>query len=168
MQKLALLILILGFIGCKSNLAKTSEEIKALESKLAEQPSQEILAELLELYQKMAASTTGEEHLDYLWKAGETARASKNFVVAERIFKDLYENHSQSDLASKALFLHAFMSDEDQKDFDKARLLYQEFLEKYPESDFSDDAQFLLDNLGKSDEEILELLSKSNPDNVNQ
>jgi outer membrane protein assembly factor BamD (BamD/ComL family) len=140
------------------------EEIASLEAKLAEQPNQQTLQELLVLYQDMAANTKGEKRLDYLWKAGETARASRDFQTAESIFKELYEKNEGTDLAAKALFLHAFMCDEDQKDYEKARGLYESFLAAYPDSDFSDDAQFLLDNLGKTDEEMLELLSKSKPE----
>ena len=164
MIKLSLIILVSCLIACHAKSPQTLEEIASLEAKLAEQPSQQILQELLALYQDMATETKGEERLQYLWKAGETARASRDFKTAEKIFMELYEQNKDTDLAPKALFLHAFMCDEDLKDQEKARGLYQNFLASYPDSDFSDDAQFLLDNLGKTDEEMLELLSKSRPD----
>ncbi|MBK8504489.1 MAG: tetratricopeptide repeat protein [Saprospiraceae bacterium] len=163
MHKLCFIILISCLIACNSESAKTLQEIANLEAKLAEQPSQQILQELLALYQDMASKTRDEKRLDFLWKAGETARAARDFQTAESIFKELYENNKGTDLAAKSLFLHAFMCDEDMKDHDKARELYQSFLTSYPDSDFNDDAQFLLDNLGKTDEEMLELLSKSKP-----
>jgi tetratricopeptide (TPR) repeat protein len=158
------MILVSCLIACDSESTKTIEEIASLEAKLAEQPSQQVLQELLALYQDMAGRTKGEKRLDYLWKAGETARASRDFQTAESIFKELYENNKDTDLAAKSMFLHAFMCDEDLKDYEKARGIYQNFLTSYPDSDFNDDAQFLLDNLGKSDEEMLELLSKSKPE----
>jgi TolA-binding protein len=43
---------------------------------------------------------------------------------------------------------------------DKAKAVYEEFLRKYPEDEFAGSAQFLLDNLGKSDDELLEALQK--------
>lgn len=39
-----------------------------------------------------------------------------------------------------------------------AKSIYNEFLKKYPTHDLADDVQFLIDNLGKSDQEILEMI----------
>ncbi|NND04801.1 MAG: tetratricopeptide repeat protein [Saprospiraceae bacterium] len=138
------------------------DEISQLESSLQKEPNQDTLEKLVELYLEMAEATQGDERLEYTWKAGEAARSARNFPVAETSFKTLYEQYPDSPQASKALFLHAFMSDEDLKAYDKARTLYQTFIERYPDSDFNDDAQFLLENLGKSDEEMLEMLTKRN------
>ncbi len=166
MHRFALLLFILVLLACSSGSPKLEGDIAALETKLAEQPSQEVLIQLQELYQEMANNSRGEERLEYLWKSGETARAAKNFALAESVFIELSENQENLDLASKALFLHAFMCDEDLKEYDKASVLYRKFLEKYPDSDFADDAQFLLENLGKTDEEMLEILNRSRSEEV--
>jgi tetratricopeptide (TPR) repeat protein len=161
MNKVLIVSILFLLVACKTSSPKATEEIATLEAKLTEQPSQEILKQLLVLYQQMVSKTEGDESLEYLWKAGETARAVQDFTAAEKIFQDIYNNHADSELASKAMFLHAFMCDEDLKQYDRAKELYQTFIDKYPNSDFFDDAQFLLENIGKSDEEMLELLSKS-------
>jgi len=148
--------------SCGATVDHTSE-ISQLEASLQKEPNQETLEQLVKLYLEMSAAKEGEEKLEYTWKAGEAARSARNFTVAETSFKMLYEQYPDSPEASKALFLHAFMSDEDLKAYDKARSLYQTFIEKYPNSDFNDDARFLLENLGKSDAEMLEMLSKKNP-----
>ncbi len=145
--------------GCRGKVDHTTE-INNLETALQSSPNPEVLEKLVTLYLEMADATQGDEKLEYMWKAGEAARSARNFEVAEQSFKFLYENHPDSPQASKALFLHAFMTDEDLEAFDKAKVLYQSFIDKYPDSDFNDDAQFLLKNLGKSDEEMLEMLSK--------
>lgn len=168
MQKLWIYLGILLMVACSGSTARTEEEIARLETQLAKEPSEEILKQLLDLYKEMAAKTSGEQHMDYLWKAGETARAARDFSTAETIFVELYSQNDSPDLAAKALFLHAFMCDEDLKEYEKAKSLYQQFLQKFPDSDFSDDAQFLLDNLGKSDEEMLELLNKANAENTDE
>ena len=147
--------------SCGATVDHTNE-ISQLEASLQKEPNQETLEQLVKLYLEMSEVTQGEEKLEYTWKAGEVARSARNFTVAEASFKILYEQYPDSPQASKALFLHAFMSDEDLKAYDKAQSLYQTFIEKYPDSDFNDDAQFLLENLGKSDEEMLEMLSKKN------
>ncbi len=93
---------------------------------------------------------------DYLHKAGETARAIRAFPRAIGIYDRIYAKYPQFEKAPQALFLKAFTYDNDLKDFAKARTLYTEFLEKFPNDDFADDTQFLLKNLGKSDEEIIQ------------
>ncbi len=164
-MRFAAWILLLGLvlvIGCRSE-TEVKSEIAALELALQQEPNTEILDTLIGLYDEMAGLAKGEERLEYIWKRGEAARSAGQIELAETSFEELYMNHPESPQAPKALFLHAFMCDEDLKNYDKAKVLYTQFLEKHPESDFSDDAQFLLQNLGKSDEEMLEILSKRNP-----
>ena len=168
MYKVLLPFLLAQIVACNSPSTNTIDKIADLEASLAEAPSQETLQQLLGLYQQMAEDTEGEEQIDYLWKSGETARAVRDFATAEKIFRDIYENHPESEFASKAMFLHAFMCDEDLERLDQAKILYEMFMSKYPDSDFADDAQFLLTNLGKSDEEMLELLSRSQEEKPEQ
>ena len=93
---------------------------------------------------------------EYLLKGGETARAIRNFNKALSIYDNVLTNFPDHPKAAQALFLKAFTLDNDLNKSDEARPLYTSFLEKYPDNDFADDTQFLLNNLGKSDEEIIE------------
>jgi tetratricopeptide (TPR) repeat protein len=90
-----------------------------------------------------------------LHQAGETARSVRNFDKAISIYDQIYMAYPDYEKAPQALFLKAFTMDNDLKRPEEARKLYQEFLERYPEDDFADDTQFLLENLGKDDEEII-------------
>lgn len=149
---------LIGFIACTST-DSLKEEIQTLENQLATSPDEETLRLLFDLYKEIASKTKDQkEKVNFLWKSGETARAIRAFDAAERVLQDIYETYPETEEAPKALFLHAFMLDEDLKQYDKAKGLYQSFLEKYPNSDFIDDAQFLLEHLGKTDEEMLEFL----------
>ncbi len=97
---------------------------------------------------------------ELLHQAGETARTIRSFPKALAIYEwisDAYPDHKR---APQALFLRAFILDNDLKRFDEARVLYEDFLARYPEDDFADDTQFLLDNLGKNDEEIIRSFSQ--------
>ncbi len=156
--------LCIALFACRSTPKQdVSEEIATLEAKLANTPDQETLKDLLALYQRAGDRAKEQEtKLDYLWKTGETARALREFDIAESAFVEIYNQHPETEQASKALFLHAFMCDEDLNQIDRARQLYEDFIAKYPESDFNDDAQFLLEHLGKSDEEMLEFLNQQN------
>lgn len=92
---------------------------------------------------------------EILMRAAETARTIRSFPKALEIYELVYDRYPNHPKAPQALFLRAFTLDNDVKDFENARLLYNQFLEKYPNDEFADDASFLLKNLGKDDEEII-------------
>ena len=91
-----------------------------------------------------------------LFKAAETARAMRNFGKAIELYDNIYDNYQDYEKHAQTLFLKAFTLDNDLKRHDEAKGLYELFLKKYPENDFADDTEFLLANLGKSDEEIIQ------------
>ncbi len=93
-----------------------------------------------------------------LYKAGEVSRAISANDKALEYYEQVYTNYPNDKYASEALFMHAFTLDNDLKRYDEAKVLYETFLKKYPKDDFTDDAQFLLKNLGKSEEEIFQSL----------
>mgnify|MGYP003871907479 CR=1 FL=1 len=95
------------------------------------------------------------EAVKYLFQAGETARSVQQHDRALAIYDRIYKDFSSSPKAPQALFLKAFTMDNDMKQPEKARAIYEEFVAKHPEDDFADDTKFLLENLGKSDEEII-------------
>lgn len=104
------------------------------------------------------AKPDAPESPEKLYKAAEIARSIGAFQEALNIYATIESYFPQYEKAPKALFMQAFTYAEDLKDEEQARALYERFLEKYPEDDFVDDAQILLDNLGKSDEEIFQQL----------
>lgn len=99
---------------------------------------------------------------DYLYKATETLRAmrmpEKCLPIYDRLIND-YPDHKR---AAQALFLKGFTYDNDLGDFQNARRYYEEFLAKHPDDEFASSAEFLLENLGKSDDELLEVLQAKN------
>lgn len=95
-----------------------------------------------------------------LHRAGETARSIRDFNKALSIYDKIYEQFPNFEKAPQALFLKAFTLDNDLKNTEAARELYQQFLEKHPDNEFADDTQFLLENLGKDDEEIIQSFQK--------
>lgn len=96
----------------------------------------------------------------YLKRAAEVAKSNQDFERALTLNDWILEKYSDRPEAELALFLSAFILDNDLKDMEGARKRYDLFLEQYPKSAFADDAQFLLQNLGKNDQEILETLQK--------
>ncbi len=95
-----------------------------------------------------------------LFKAGETARTMRQFPKALEIYDWILEKYPSYEKASQALFLKGFTLDNDLSKPTEAKEIYQAFLQKYPKDDFADDTQFLLKNLGKSDEDIIKSFEK--------
>lgn len=105
----------------------------------------------------MQADPSGAE---YLHKAAETARSLQTLDKALFLYDWIIKRYPDHPRAAQSLFLKAFTLDNDLNQFEEARKLYGEFLKKYPKNEFAPSAQFLLENLGKSDEELLESLQQ--------
>ena len=96
----------------------------------------------------------------YLHRAAEIARTMGHINKAMNVYDWLLVKYPEDRLAGQALFLKAQTYDDLLKDEEKAKPLYEEFLKKYPNSEFSDDAVFQLEMLGKTDEEVLQVILK--------
>lgn len=101
-----------------------------------------------------------EKSPDLLYEAARTAGYIRSFPKAVELYEWVYSSYPDYDKASQAIFMMAFTYDNEMRNVTKAKTLYEEFLKKYPTDDFADDAQVLLQNLGKSEEEILKNLQK--------
>lgn len=91
-----------------------------------------------------------------LYKAAETARTIQAFSKAIELYDWLIDKYPNFENVAQAMFLKGFTLDNDLRRLEEARQVYEDFLAAYPQDDFADDARFLLDNLGKTDEEIIQ------------
>ena len=108
---------------------------------------------LSQVYSTLSPNAEGAK--ENLNKASEFARSiMKNDELID-IFNLLIANYPGSKEAQEALFLKAFHYENVINDKETAKSLYTEFLSKYPENDFAKDAKFLLENIDKTEEEIL-------------
>lgn len=102
---------------------------------------------------------------EYLHRAAETARTLRDIPKAITLYDWIIEHYPNHPRGATSLFLKAFTFDNDLKDFENARIYYEEFLKKYPNNEFVESANFLLENLGKSEEELKEILEKKSKEN---
>jgi TolA-binding protein len=98
--------------------------------------------------------------VELLHKAAETARTLNTVHKAIEIYDWILTRYPENKRSSQALFLKAFTYDSNLGDVDNAKTYYEEFLDKYPNDDFTESATFLLKNLGKDDDELLDILQK--------
>ncbi len=113
-----------------------------------------------ELYAMMLPA--GDNSPRLLYDAAEAARSIRSYTKALKLYEKINLRYPDYEKAPLALFMRAFTLDNDLRRYDEARVLYEEFLAKHPEHDFAEDARAVLENLGKSDEEILRMLEEKN------
>jgi TolA-binding protein len=70
-------------------------------------------------------------------------------------YKKVYEKYPNSKRAPFCLFMQGFIYENNLHSPEMAKKLYEEFMKKYPNNELAKDVKFALDNLGKSDEEIM-------------
>lgn len=93
---------------------------------------------------------------DYLFKAAQLAISLRRFyegVDYLKKYRSLYPNQKH---APMALFLLGFTYENNLADIAKAEKYYTEFLEQYPQHELAHDIQVMLDNLGKTPDQIIE------------
>jgi len=99
----------------------------------------------------------------YLFRAAQLAQSIKEFNTAIGLYDSLINIYPQYYRAPDALFLKAFVYDNSLQRYESAREVYTLFLSKYPNHHLADDATQSIEFLGKTNEEILEiLLSRQN------
>ena len=93
-----------------------------------------------------------------LFKAAEVAKSIRTFPKSLSIYDWILEKYPNYEKAPTSLFLKGFIIENNLKDDEMAKSIYNEFLKNYPKHDLADDVEFLIENLGKTDKEILEMI----------
>ena len=92
----------------------------------------------------------------YLHEAAKIAGYVNSHKKAIRLYEKIHETYPQHEKAGQSLFMVGFIYDNELNDDTKAKEGYEQFVKTYPDNDFVDDATFLMSNLGKTDDEIIE------------
>ncbi len=108
------------------------------------------------------ANPGDNQSANYLYKAGEIARSLRTFPKALQIYDWIIEDYPNFEKAPTTLFLKGFIIENELNNEELARTTYEAFLNKYPSHDLADDVKFLVENLGKSNEEILKIIEPEN------
>lgn len=93
-----------------------------------------------------------------LFKAAELAKTVRTFPKTMSLYDWIIEKYPNYENAGLSMFLKAFIMENEFKRFDEAKEVYLAFIAKYPDHKFVDDAQFSLENIGKSGEEIMQII----------
>jgi len=102
-----------------------------------------------------------KEAPEYLYKGTEVSRTLRTFSKSLSMYDWILDQYPQFEKAPTAMFLKGFIIENELKNDEMAKGVYNEFLTRYPDHQLKDDVQFLLDNVGKTDEEIMEMIEKN-------
>lgn len=98
----------------------------------------------------------------YLYKAAEWAVYIQQGIKAISYLKRIEQEYPNYSDMSNVMFLTGFIYDNEVKDFDNAKKYYTLFLEKYPEHPLANDTGILIQNLGKSPEDLIKEFEAKN------
>ena len=99
---------------------------------------------------------------EYLFMASDISMNLNRPTQTIKLFDKIMTTYPSYNKTSSALFLKAFVYEDQLHDYDAAKKYYELFIEKYPDSEFADDAVVSLQNLGKSPEELIREFEEQN------
>ena len=146
----------------KEDLVK---EIKLLEDTLKTNESKQInleLAKSLIEKSKTYAENFPEDDLSpaYLFRAGNISVGIGSFQEAIALFEAVHQKYGDYDRTPDALFLEGFTYENHLNDIENAKKCYDEFLKRFPDNQLADQVRVVLQNLGKSPEELVKGFQK--------
>ncbi len=160
----------LAFTACKPDPA---QKVTQLEQQLivldkefggSKVVDKEKAAAFIQTSEELAAlvqPTDPDKYVSVMMKAAGLAKTIENPQKAIELYGKVVNGLPRHAKAPTALFMQAFIYENDLVDIPKAKVAYELFLEKYPnDPDFADDAQNSLKMLGKSPEEIIREFEK--------
>ncbi|MCX6296476.1 MAG: tetratricopeptide repeat protein [Bacteroidetes bacterium] len=99
---------------------------------------------------------------DYLFKAGEIATAIQQYPQALAYYQLITQKYPNYKLVQESLFLQAALLDNFLNDDAKAKVIYEQLIKAYPKSTYVNDAKAAINNLGKTDEQLIKEFQKKN------
>ncbi len=99
---------------------------------------------------------------NYLFKAGEIATAAKKYKQALALYQNITSKYPDFKYIKESLYLQGFLLDNFMNDDAGAKIIYEEIISKYPGTTVANDSKSAINNLGKTDAQIIEEFKKKN------
>ena len=98
----------------------------------------------------------------YLFKAGELAASTHHYTQALTYYQKVTASYPNFKYFKESLYLQGFLLDNFLNSDDKAKIIYEEIIDKYPATNYANDAKAAINNLGKTDEQLIKEFKKKN------
>lgn len=92
---------------------------------------------------------------EYLFRAAEICKALNKGKQALSYYKRVEDNYPKFIKMPICIFMQGFVYENMLMDYDNAKYNYQRFIDKYPKHPLVKDTKILIENLGKSPDEII-------------
>jgi tetratricopeptide (TPR) repeat protein len=99
---------------------------------------------------------------DFLFKAAEVATSVKHYGEALAYYRTITNNYHNFKLLPESYYLQAFLLDNYLNKDAEARPIYEMVIKNYPTTTYANDAKAAINNLGKSDEDLIKEFKKKN------
>lgn len=96
-----------------------------------------------------------ENAAEYLFKAGELAMGMNMTAESIKYLDKVYNEYKDYEKRPYALFLKAFVLENQANNMVEAERIYNQFIEEFPNHEMADDAKYSIENIGKSPEELI-------------
>lgn len=156
--------LAVAFIGCtnqKTDFDQITQKEKSLFDTLTLTPDTTKANELIKLYEQYASNYPDDSNsIKYLFRSAEICsnigKAEESVIIIDKIIK----TYPEDKLIPIVMHYKGFLYEERIKDLDKAKKSYEDLIKAFPNSDLAVSAQACIDNLGKTDLEIIKEFEK--------
>jgi len=100
----------------------------------------------------------------FLLKGGQVAQSIKKYSQAQSFFKKCIDEFPKFKSRGAAMFLLAQLYDDASmlNNESEARTIYHQILREYPDTPYANDAKACINNLGKTDEQLIQEFLKKN------
>lgn len=100
----------------------------------------------------------------FLFKAGQVAHAIGNFTQAQAMLNKCLNEYSDFKNRGAVLFLLAQIYDDPKmlNNEEEAKKLYEQIIKEYPKTPYAADSRSAIQNLGKTDEQLVQEFLKKN------
>lgn len=99
---------------------------------------------------------------DFLFKSAEICTATRKYQQARTYYQRIRADYPDYPLYIESCFLEASLLDNYMDMDGDAKTLYLKLIEDFPDSPYANDAKIALQNLGKSDEELIKEFKEKN------
>ncbi|MEI6764966.1 MAG: tetratricopeptide repeat protein [Bacteroidota bacterium] len=162
---IVLFVIAVTLTACSTH-DKLVERIRGMEKEISADKSGKVMkeksAEIVRLYESFA-NRYPEDTLApaFLFSAGVVTMNSGQPDKAIEMFSRVSEKYPKHKRAAEACFFTGFIYENTKGNVEKARDAYLDVVKKYPESDLVDDANFCIQNLGKTPEQVQKQLEEN-------
>lgn len=135
-----------------AEIKKREDVLKEDSVKTDKQKAQDLLEAYIVFQERFS---NREQSAEYLFKAGEIAMGLNLTAVSIRCLDKVYNDYRDYEKRPYALFLKAFVLENQANNYDEARSTYEKFIQEYPGHEMADDAEYSIKNMGKTPEELI-------------